>query len=69
MKVMKYFILLPSILGQQMSVCMISNKCLLLIALFFDLLVCFPLIQFKHVSKSVKFRALSTPLFTNLLIL
>ena len=69
MKVMKYFGSLLSISGQQMFVCMISNKCLFLVEPFFDLLVCFTLMQTKHVPKSVKFTALNTPSFTNLLIL
>ena len=69
MKVMKYFGSLSSMSGQQMSVCIISNKCLLFVAPFLDLLVYFPLMQSKHVSKSVKSKELSTPLFTNFLIL
>ena len=69
MKVMKYFGSLLSMSRQQMSVCMIYNEFLLVVEPFLDLLVCFPLMQSKHVSKSVKSRKLSTPSFTNLLIL
>ena len=69
MKMMKYFGSLPSMPGQQMFVCVISNKCLLLVAPFLDLLVYFPLMQSKHVLKSVKSKELTTPSFTNLLIL
>ena len=52
-----------------MSVCMNPNKCSLLVAPFLDLLVYLPFMQPTKVSKSVKFRALSTPSFTSLLIL
>ena len=47
----------------------ISNRSELLLAPFFDLLVCLPLMQSIQVSKSVKSKVLSTPSFTNLLIL
>ena len=66
---MKYFGLFASMSGQHMSVCMISNKLELLFAPFLDLLVCLPLMQSTQVSKSAKSKVLSTPSFTNHLIL
>src|ERR1044072_775847 len=69
MKVIKYFGLLTSISGQQISVCIISNRFELLLASISDLLVCLPLIQFTQVSKSAKSKALSTFSLTNRLIL
>ena len=55
--------------GEQISVCMIFNRFEFLFAPFLDLLVCLPLMQSTQVSKSVKSKALSTHLFTNLLVL
>ena len=69
MKEMKYFRPYMSICVQQIFECMITNMFVLLVTLFLDLLVCFPLIQSTQVSKSVKSKVLSTPSFTNLLIL
>ena len=69
MKVMKYFGPYESMFGLQISVCMISNMVELLLAPFFDLLVCLPLMQSTQLSKLVKSKVLSTLSFTNLLIL
>ena len=55
--------------GQQISVSMISNVCEIFFAPFLDLLVCLPLTKSIQVSKLAKFKALSTHLFTNLLII
>ena len=69
MKVIKYFGLFAFMSGQQMSVCIISNRFVLLFAPFLDLLVCLPLMQFTQVSKSAKSKVLSTPSLTNFFIL
>ena len=69
MKEMKYFGPYTSMSGQQIYECMISNMSVLLLAPFLDLFVCFPLMQSTQVWKSVKSKVLSTPSFSNLLIL
>ena len=55
--------------GPQISVCMISRSCVLLVAPLLVCLVCLPLMQSTHSLPLVKSRFGTTPSFTNLLIL
>jgi hypothetical protein len=66
---MKYLWSCESMSRLHISLWMISNMSELLLALLFNLLVCFPLMQSTQVLKLVKWRLLNISSFTNILIL